>query len=61
MSSSVNELPRPDDSREANEYQDGGVQQFNLEEIKEATGNFSQENFLGVGGFGSVYKVHIYI
>nr|KAJ0193684.1 hypothetical protein LSAT_V11C800441600 [Lactuca sativa] len=56
MSSSVNELPRPDDSREANEYQDGGVQQFNLEEIKEATGNFSQENFLGVGGFGSVYK-----
>ena len=30
---------------------------FNLVTIKDATSNFSQENKLGEGGFGAVYKV----
>lgn len=29
---------------------------YTWEEITQATGNFGQENFLGKGGFGSVYK-----
>lgn len=31
--------------------------QYNFETIKSATGNFSIDNKLGEGGFGSVYKV----
>lgn len=33
---------------------------FDLEVIMEATGNFSDENKLGRGGFGPVYKVTIF-
>ena len=33
---------------------------FDLVAIEEATNNFSNENKLGEGGFGSVYKVKIY-
>ncbi|XP_020586286.1 probable LRR receptor-like serine/threonine-protein kinase RKF3 [Phalaenopsis equestris] len=29
---------------------------FSLEEIREATGNFSTENIIGMGGYGNVYK-----
>lgn len=33
--------------------------QFDFETIKVATNEFSDENKLGQGGFGSVYKVQI--
>jgi hypothetical protein len=32
---------------------------FGFLQILEATSNFSEENKLGEGGFGPVYKVHI--
>ena len=32
---------------------------YNFHDILEATSNFSEENKLGEGGFGPVYKVHI--
>jgi len=32
--------------------------QFDFTTIREATNNFSDENKLGQGGFGAVYKVH---
>jgi hypothetical protein len=31
---------------------------FDLEQLIEATNNFSEENKLGQGGFGVVYKVN---
>jgi hypothetical protein len=34
--------------------------QFDLKTIEAATGNFSEHNKLGAGGFGEVYKVYIY-
>ena len=34
---------------------------FNLENIKSATRNFHDDNKLGEGGFGSVYKVCVTI
>lgn len=34
--------------------------QFNLVDIKVATNNFSNENMIGKGGFGDVYKVREY-
>lgn len=33
--------------------------QFSLDEIVTASNNFSEENKLGEGGFGAVYKVNI--
>jgi hypothetical protein len=32
---------------------------FDLHQILDATGDFSEENKLGEGGFGPVYKVYI--
>jgi hypothetical protein len=31
---------------------------FDFEQLLAATNNFSEENKLGQGGFGAVYKVH---
>lgn len=31
---------------------------FDFEQVLQATNNFSQENKLGQGGFGAVYKVN---
>lgn len=31
---------------------------FDLDTLRDATSNFSEENKLGEGGFGSVYKVN---
>lgn len=36
-----------------------GFSFFEFDQIQEATGNFSEENKLGEGGFGPVCKVHI--
>lgn len=33
---------------------------FNFNSVAEATNNFSEENKLGQGGFGPVYKVSVY-
>lgn len=38
----------------ASEHQ--GARQFTLEELEEATKNFSESNIVGTGGFGLVYK-----
>ena len=32
---------------------------FDFEQLLEATSNFSEENILGQGGFGTVYKVNL--
>ena len=34
---------------------------FSLRQIKAATKNFDAENKIGEGGFGSVYRVSVYI
>lgn len=34
-----------------------GFSLYNFSQIKEATQDFSRENKIGQGGFGSVYKV----
>jgi hypothetical protein len=34
-----------------------GLSLYDFSQIKEATSNFSSENKLGQGGFGTVYKV----
>ena len=34
---------------------------YDISQIVEATGNFSEENKLGQGGFGPVYKVKMQI
>ena len=40
------------------DHENGGeVHYFNLSTIMAATNNFSDENKLGEGGFGPVYKV----
>jgi hypothetical protein len=36
-----------------------GLEQFNLPLLRAATDNFSEENKLGKGGFGEVFKVSI--
>jgi hypothetical protein len=36
-------------------------EQLNLVVIRAATNNFSEENKLGEGGFGEVFKVHFHL
>jgi hypothetical protein len=36
-----------------------GLEHLNLALLRAATGNFSEENKLGMGGFGEVFKVCI--
>ena len=36
-------------------------EQLNLVVLKAATNNFSEENKLGEGGFGQVFKVHVHL
>lgn len=38
-----------------------GPNRYSYKDLKSATMNFSEENKLGEGGFGDVYKVYIYI
>jgi hypothetical protein len=38
-----------------------GLDQINLLLLRTATDNFSEENKLGKGGFGEVFKVQFYI
>ena len=47
-----------------NNSKEGGVryvepEQFNVAMLRAATNNFSEENKLGEGGFGVVFKVHL--
>jgi hypothetical protein len=35
-------------------------EKLNLEVLRTATNNFSEENKLGEGGFGEVFKVHFH-
>ena len=35
--------------------------QLNLLVLRAATNNFSEENKLGEGGFGQVFKVHVHL
>jgi hypothetical protein len=37
------------------------VHSVNLATIKNVTGNFSESNIIGQGGFGVVYKVSFFI
>ncbi|XP_058739393.1 cysteine-rich receptor-like protein kinase 10 [Vicia villosa] len=45
-----------DEVRAGNDLKVGDLLQFDFETIKLATSNFSDENALGQGGFGTVYK-----
>lgn len=38
-----------------------GPNRYSYKDLKAATSNFSEENKLGEGGFGDVYKVEINI
>jgi hypothetical protein len=44
-------------STESNDTNNNEAKQYSLDIIKSATMNFSDENRLGEGGFGAVYKV----
>jgi hypothetical protein len=44
-------------SADAEEDEDSGSLLFDLTTLRRATANFAEENKLGHGGFGAVYKV----
>jgi len=49
-----------------NNTKEGGIrydepEQLNVAMLRAATNNFSEENKLGEGGFGEVFKVHFHL
>jgi hypothetical protein len=53
-------LPSVTDNSNSNQDDIGYVEpeQLNLAVLRAATNNFSEQNKLGEGGFGEVFKVH---
>lgn len=51
----------PDNSSKEEETNYVEPEQLNLLVLRTATNNFSKENKLGEGGFGEVFKVHLFL
>lgn len=43
------------------QYRSLELHSLTLEDLKKITNNFSDEQLLGEGGFGKVYKVRVYL